>query len=113
MRRVTVRRSDNRPGMMGSQGAPTNKNFAAPGVRDGTRLKSFLSQQPQPGIPGKHAKHMVIVNDAQWCTALAQQISEIHCVGRVGRLFIERPFDISYAAAFPVVAAVSGERDEG
>ena len=76
-------------------------------------MEPGLGEKPEPDIPREKAQDVAIVLDMDSAIVLAEQVGEVDGVGRVRRVGIPRPFEVSQASRLAVVTAVPRGRPEG
>ena len=72
------------------------------------RLETYLRQQAEPSRAAEQTLDVPIVFDAHDAVGSAQQAGVVDHVGRVGRIGIERPFQVPQPVGLTVMSTMIG-----
>src|SRR6266481_3213066 len=93
----------------------TDKYFSSPRIGDSLRLESSFPKQRQPRFAWEHTEHVSIMHDTNRFVLLTEQVSEIDRVGRIRRIRIKGPLDITDGTAvtgLTVMPSMCSQRHE-
>src|SRR5438552_15819027 len=69
-------------------------------------VEADIGQQPQPILAAEQAAYVPVVRHARRLPVFVQQEREVHQVGAIRRVRIERPLEIAQTATVAVIAAM-------